>query len=65
MPSSEKLGLFEDDGKSPICRMLSSDLDEAKKHAQQLADSTGHEFFVFCFTSYVKLVRLFPSKKTP
>ena len=62
MPHAERFGLFEDDGKSPICRSFSSDLDKAKRRAQHLADNADHEFFVFCFTHYVQVARLFPSK---
>jgi hypothetical protein len=65
MPRAEKFGLFEDDRKGPLCRALFSDLDEAKSHAQQLADEAGHELFVFCFTCYVEVKRLLPSRKKP
>jgi hypothetical protein len=61
MFSAYEFGLFEDAEKGPLWREFFLDLDKAKVRAQQLADESDHEFFVFSFNNFVEVARSFPS----
>src|ERR1035437_3863135 len=61
MGSDPQFGLFEDGEAGPLWRGFFAALDEAKLHAQALADKEGQPFFVFNLKMSCEVVRLYPS----
>ena len=57
--------IFDDDGIGISWRVSSTDLDEAERQAQKLADAEGCEFFVYSFTHFAEVARAFPAERKP
>ncbi len=60
MPYEHLFGLFIQDEEGPLLRDFYTDLDEAKRKAQELATNEGFEFFVFDFKDSSEIARFLP-----
>ena len=61
----QQFGLFEDGEAGPLWRGFFSSLDEAKLHAQALADKEGQAFFIFNLKDSSEVARLYPMNAKP
>ena len=60
MPCHHQFGLFAQHKTGPLWKAFFTDLDEAKRYAQQLANRDGFEYFVFNFVELTEVARAFP-----
>jgi hypothetical protein len=65
MPTDLEFCLYEKDTRGRLWRASFADLAEAKRHAQELADDEGKEFFVHSFKDFIELARICPVKPEP
>ena len=62
MPYDHQFGLFIQDEKGPLWRGFFTDLDAARKAAEELARKENSEFFVFNFKNFTEVARSFPAR---
>ena len=62
VPFDHLFDLFQDDEHGPLWRASFAELDEAKRHAQKLADDEGCVFFVFNCRNSSEVARLIPTR---
>jgi hypothetical protein len=60
MPYDPEFGLFLQEQDGALWRGFFSDLDEAKRAAQRLANEERFEFFVFSLKDFTEVARAFP-----
>jgi len=65
MRYDQQFGLFEDGEAGPLWRGFFASLDEAKLHAQALADKEGQAFFIFNLKESSEVARLHPMNYKP
>ena len=65
LPDNPEFALFVHEEKGPFWRGFYSDLEEAKRRAQELANEEGFEFFIFRFKDKSEIARFFPAKHSP
>ena len=63
MPHDHQFGLFIQDDKGPLYRGFYTDLEDAKRKAQELADKEGYEFFIYNFKGFIEIARFYPQKR--
>ena len=62
MPYDHQFGLFMQDEKGPLWRGFFTDLEAARKAAEELATREHCEFFVFNFKNFTEVARAFPAQ---
>jgi hypothetical protein len=62
VPYDHQFWLFQDDDDGPLWRGSFDDIDDAKDQAQRLADAERHEFFVYSFSYFTEVGRMFPAR---
>jgi hypothetical protein len=65
LPRDHQFGVFKDDERGPLWHGFFTDLQEAKKHAQNLAEEHRSEFFVYNFKDFSEIARFFPPRFRP
>lgn len=65
MSRENQFGLFSQDEKGPLWRAFFSDLEDAKRKAQKLADLEGLEFFIYDFELDGEVARFYPRRREP
>ena len=57
----EEFGLFIQDERGPAWRGTSTDLHDAERKAQEIANTEGVECFVYSFKKFKEIVRCYPA----
>ena len=65
MPHDHPFGLFVQTDKGPLWRRFFSDVEEARRTGQALANKESIEFFVFSFKDFTEIARFFPYGPKP
>jgi hypothetical protein len=65
MPEDRPLALFLEDDKGTVLRGYCSDVEEARRRAQELADREGYPFLVFRFPTCRQIARFKPRAHRP
>ncbi len=58
-------GIFIQDGKGPLFKEFFADREEAKRKAEQLAQTEGVECFVYSFQTFKEVARFRPAPRKP
>jgi len=57
-----QFAVFQDEGRGPSWRASFTEIGEAKRLAQTLADKDNREFFVYNFDNYSEIARSYPTR---
>jgi hypothetical protein len=62
MSNSQQFAVFSQDENGPVWKGFFEDLEDAKRHARNGAESGELEFFVYSFASRSEVARFFPPR---